>query len=208
VDIQFYGANCVRITTKKASIIVDDNLAELGRKPVTKNGDVALFTSIHGTPPSNVKLALDQPGEYEVSDMSIQGIAARAHMDEEAKLSATMFKIIADDIRIAIVGHIYPDLNNDQLEALGTIDVLVIPVGGSGYTLDGAGALHIIKEVEPKVVIPTHYDEKGIDFPVPQVSLDAALKALSMEPHETVGKLKLKQADLPENTQLYVLEKQ
>jgi L-ascorbate metabolism protein UlaG (beta-lactamase superfamily) len=208
VDIQYFGANCVRISTKKASIIVDDNLAQLGQKSVTKN-EIVLFTSFHDAMPGKVeaKIIIDRPGEYEVSDTSIQGIAARAHMDEAGQHNATIFKIIDDDIRVAVVGHIYPELNDDQLEAIGMVDVLIIPVGGNGYTLDGIGALKVIRKIEPKVVIPTHYDENGLNFPVPQQPLAEALKALAMEPKEPVAKFRVKPAELTDSMQLVVLEK-
>ncbi len=208
MELQFFGANCLKISTKKATIIVDDNLTDLGLKSVTKTGEVALFTGLHSTPTAEVKLLVDQPGEYEVADISLQGIAARGHIDEADKTTSTIYKIVAGDVRIAITGHIYPELSDSQLESLGTIDVLFIPVGGSGFTLDPAGALHIIKEIEPKIVIPTHYNDKTIKYPVPQQSLDEALKGLAMEPRETVAKLKLKPGELGDITQLIVLERQ
>ena len=206
MEIQYFGANCVRLTTKKASIIVDDNLAELGQKSVTKPGELALFTQAHGEPTQEVKITIDQPGEYEVSDISIQGIAARAHIDEEGKRTATMFKLVGDDVRVVMTGHIYPELSDAQLEAIGMVDVLIIPVGGNGYTLDSVGALKIIKKIEPKVVIPTHYDQKGLAFPVPQQPLAEVLKGLAMEPKETVAKFKVKAGELADTTQLVVLE--
>lgn len=206
MELQFYGANCVRLSNKKASIVIDDNLADLGLKSVTKAGDIALFTGAHGEPAVETKLLIDQPGEYEVSDVSITGIAARAHVDE-AGTNATMYKIVADDLRVVVLGHIYPELTDDQLEALGMVDVLVVPVGGNGYTLDAAGALSLIKKIEPKLVIPTHFDDKSVKYVVPQASLEDALKNLAMEPKETVGKLKVKPVDLSDVTQLVVLEK-
>ncbi len=208
MELQFYGANCLRLVTKKARLVVDDNLADLGQKPVAKAGDIALFTGVYSLPAAETQLVIDQPGEYEVSDVSIKGIAARAYMDEEGQHSATIYRLEADDIRVGIVGHIFPQLSDAQLEALGTIDVLIIPVGNSGYTMDAVGALHIIKEIEPKLVIPTHYDDKGLKYPVPQASLEEALKGLAMEPKETVPKLKVKPADLAENAELIVLERQ
>lgn len=207
MEIQYYGANCVRLTTKRASVLIDDNLADVGLKTIAKSGDIALFTTDH-TQPKEVKMVIDQPGEYEVSDTSFQGIAARAHMDEEAQKNATIFKIIGADIRVAAVGHIHPDLTDEQLESLGTVDVLIIPVGGSGYTLDPIGALKVIKKIEPRIIIPTHYADKAIKYPVPQVELADALKELAMEPAETVAKLKLKSGDIAEVTQLIVLERQ
>lgn len=210
MEIQYFGANAIRISSKKASIIIDDNLASLGQKSVTKNDDIALFTGPHGdsSPSAVEKIVIDKPGEYEVSDISIQGIAARSHIDEEGQKNATIFKIVEDDIKIVVTGHIYPDLSDEQLEAIGMVDVLIVPVGGNGYTLDGIGALKVIRKIEPKIVIPTHYEEKGLDYPVPQQPLAEALKSLAMEPKEKVQKLKIKPIELTDATQLIVLEKQ
>lgn len=208
MELQYCGANCVRIITKKAAITIDDNLDALGLKSATKAGDIVLFTSKHNEPKAEVKLVIDQPGEYEVSDISIQGIAARGHMEEEGKHSATMFKAIADDITIAIIGHIFADLKDEQIEALGQVDIIVIPVGGTGYTLDGVDALKVIKKIEPRVIIPTHYADKSIKYEVPQIELAEALKGLAMEPKETLPKLKLKASELPIDSQLIVLERQ
>lgn len=209
MELQFYGANCLRLTTKKGSVVIDDNLAELGLKSVTKSGDTAVFTQPPAHVPKDVKLLIAQPGEYEVSDTSIQGVAARAHTDEAGRQTATMYKIMAEDVRIVVTGHIYPELSDDQLEALGTVDVLIIPVGGSGYTLDPIGALKVIKKIEPKLIIPTHYADKAVKYPVPQQELEIALKELSMEPKETVAKLKLKPSDFVSDVaQLVVLERQ
>ncbi len=208
MEVQFYGANCVRISSKKANLVIDDNLVDLGQKSITKAGDIALFTTTHSDPKADVKLVIDAPGEYEVSNVSIKGISARAHMDEAGKKSAIIYRLVIDDIRVAVMGHIYPDLSEEQLEAIGTIDMIIIPVGGSGYTLDPVGALKVIKKIEPKLIIPTHYSDKVLKYEVPQQPLDEALKALSMEPKEPLDKLKLKSVDIGELTQLVVLERQ
>lgn len=208
MEFQYYGANCLRLTTKKATIVVDDNLKTLGLKSVTKDSDIAISTFDTTESASAARLTLDQPGEYEVSDISVQGVAARSHMDEADKQSATIFKLLADDIRVVVTGHIWPELKDEQLEAIGQVDVLIIPVGGSGYTLDGVDALKLIKKIEPSIVIPTHYADKAIKYEVPQQTLEEALKDLAMEPKETVAKLKLKPTDITENTELIVLERQ
>ncbi len=207
MEIQFYGGNCVRISSKKATVVTDDTLGALGLKSVTKPEDVAVFTQQASELPE-VRLAIDSPGEYEAAGVSVKGIAARALMDEEGQSCATMYKIDIEDISVAVVGHIYPDLTDDQLEDLGMVDVLVVPVGGSGYTLDPIGALKVIKSIEPKVIIPTHYEDKAVKYEVPQAALSEALKGLAMEPAETTAKLKLKAGDLPEIAQLVVLERQ
>lgn len=209
MDIQFFGANCLSFSGpgNRVRVIVDDNLADIGGKSVTKPGDIVLFTGAHAAPAVETKLVIDQPGEYEVSDVSIYGMQARAHMDEAGSHTATMYKVLTKDLSIFIPGHIYPDLTDDQLESIGMVDVMCIPVGGSGYTLDPIGALKIIKKIEPKIIVPTHYAVSGLNYPVPQQDLQQVLHELSMEPKETVAKLKLKSADLPDLTQLIVLEK-
>lgn len=206
MDIQFYGANCLVMTTKQARIVVDDNLTELGKKTITRPGDVVIFTGAHSEPTVESKIVISQPGEYEISGVMIQGIAARGHLEEEGKEGATIYKISSDDLRILVVGHVYPELTDSQLEAIGTVEVMSLPVGGNGYTLDGVGALKLIKKVEPKLVIPTHYAAKDLKFPVPQRDLDDALQSLAMEPKETSTKLKLKASELGESTQLAILE--
>jgi L-ascorbate metabolism protein UlaG (beta-lactamase superfamily) len=88
------------------------------------------------------------------------------------------------------------------------VDVAVVPVGGSGFTLDGAGALKVIKQIEPKVVIPTHYADKALKYEVPQAELADAVKNMGMEISETIGKYKIKPADLSDTSKLVVLERQ
>lgn len=191
-------------------MVIDDNLKELGGTTISKPTDIILSTTrlTEGDEPKAV-LAVDGPGEFEASNVSVSGVAARAHMDEEGKLNATMYKIVADDVRIAVVGHIYPDLSDEQLEALGMIDVLVVPVGGHGFTLDAVGAQKVIKKIGPKLVIPTQYADSKLDYPVPAVTLADALKELAMEPKETVAKLKIKGTELlTDQAQLIVLERQ
>ncbi len=177
----------------------------MGGKSVTKPGDIVLFTGAHPAISQDAKIVIDQPGEYEVLGVSAYGIAAQAHMDEKNVKNATIYKIVMDDVRILVTGHIYPELTDSQLEAIGIIDVMFVPVGGNGYTLDPVGALKLIKKVEPKLVIPTHYDNERLVFPVPQQPLEAALKGLSMEPKETSPKLKLQPANLADTTELVVL---
>lgn len=207
MDIQFYGANCVTLSTKHARVVVDDTLADLGAKTVAKPGDIMLYTGAHGQAGNEPKIIIDQPGEYEVSGVSVYGISARSHVDESNQKSATMYKVVIDDFKILVTGHVYPELTDKQLETIGMIDVMIVPIGGNGYTLDGVGALKIVKKVEPKLVIPTHYDDKSLTLPMVQQPLADALRGLAMEPKETTTKLKLKPGDLSDVTQLVVVEK-
>jgi hypothetical protein len=206
MDLQYYGANCLTFSSKGIRIVIDDNLASLGAKSITKADDVALFTNeIDAKTPA--RLYFDGPGEYEVSDVSVIGIPAKSHMNDKESLDATMFKLIFGDQSVLVTGHVYPDLSEGQLERIGIVDVLVIPVGGNGFTLDPVGAMKLIKAIEPKLVIPTHYADNALNYPVPQQDLENALKELAMEPKETITKLRLKPSELSDVTQLIILEK-
>lgn len=205
MDIQYYGGNCISLQNKGTRIVVDDNLDELGKKNITKNEDVALYTS---TEPKHIAhLEFSSPGEYEVADISIVGIPSRSHMDEENKTSATMFKISLGETNILITGHIYPKLSDAQLEQIGIVDIMIVPVGGNGYTVDPVGALNLIKQIEPKIIVPTHYAENDLKYPVPQKTLTEALTELSLEPKETVSKYRVKPAELSDITQLIILSR-
>lgn len=208
MELTFYGANCLRLAARKAQIVVDDNLASLGLKTVTKPTDISLRTNKVFPQHPEAVFSAEMPGEYEISGVVIRGIAARGHMDEEGTKNAVIYTVQADDTKVAILGHIYPQLSEDQLEAIGLVDVAVVPVGGNGYTLDGAGALNVIKQIEPKVVIPTHYADRAIRYEVPQAELSEAVKNLGMEISETVDKYKIKPADLSDTTRLIVLQRQ
>ena len=92
---------------------------------------------------------------------------------------------------MAFLGNIDGKLSEEQYETLGVIDILVLPVGGSGYTLDATSATTIVRAIEPKVVVPVHYAESGINYEVPQDSLETFTKELGA-PVEQVSKLKVK----------------
>jgi L-ascorbate metabolism protein UlaG (beta-lactamase superfamily) len=207
MELQYFGANWVRMATKKAQIVIDDNLDKLGLKPVTKPSDISLITH-SGVPAREAHFTADMPGEYEIAGVVIRGIAARSHMDGDKDKNATIYTIDADDMKIAVLGHIYPELTEDQLEAIGHVDIAVVPVGNSGYTMDGIGALQVIKKIEPKVVIPTHYADKAIKYEVPQVELSESLKNLGMETAEAVDKYRPNRGEWTDTARLIVLSRQ
>lgn len=206
MEIQFFGANCIAVATKSVRAVIDDNLVDLGGKSIAREGDVVMFTHEHAPLSIAPRLLIDMPGEYEVSDLSIFGVQTRSHLDDEKSKTAVMYKVCTADVRALITGHIHPDLTDKMLEEIGAIDVLIVPVGGNGYTLDATGAMQVAKKVEPKMIIPTHYDSKSLSFPVPQQDIEQALKTLGSEPARHGSKLKIKPADFTENMQVIILD--
>ena len=208
MEINFYGGNCVKISNRQTSLIVDDNLEELGLTTKTTDNDIVLITSDSLKANKKGRFVINGPGQYEIAGASIKGISARAHLDESGE-QATIYYINVGGLSVAIVGHIYPDLSDEQEEDLGMIDVLVVPVGGNGYTLDSIGASKIIKKISPKIVIPTHYEDSSIKYEVPQAPLDEFLKTMgtNIDDIEKVKSLKIKESDLPDKMKIVVVEK-
>ena len=207
MDIQFYGANCVVITTKQARFVFDDTLATAGANSIIRDGDICLFTRAHEGTIVKAKLTIDIPGEYEISGVSVHGLQSRAHTDTDSERNAVMYKVTVGDVKVLVTGHIFPKLSEAKLEDIGLVDVMIIPVGGNGYTLDPEGALQVIKQVEPKVIIPTHYHDATLRFEVPQQTLEQALTVIGIEPKETTRKFVYKPQELSDATQLVILEK-
>ena len=175
MEIEFFGANCFRIKTKKSSIVVDDNLSALGGKTITKETDVAVFTSKileNKDAVSKARLTLARAGEYEVGDISVRAVQTRAHMDTESEQTANVFQLMFDGTTITVLGHVHPNIADDVIELAGGTDVMIVPVGGNGYTLDAVCAVSAIKKIEPEVVIPSQYETKGLKFEVPPAPLD------------------------------------
>jgi L-ascorbate metabolism protein UlaG (beta-lactamase superfamily) len=206
MDMQFYGANTIVLSNKNNRVVIDDNLTALGTKSLVRDGDICLFTGEHPAVTGNPKIVLDMPGEYEVSNISVFGMQVRAHMDEADKKTTTMFKITVGDIKVLVTGHVYPKLTEAQLETIGLVDVMFVPVGGNGYTTDATGALQLIKQIEPKIVIPTHYNDSRLHYEMPQAELEDAIKTLGMEPKERVAKFQFKPAEVTDTTQLVVID--
>ncbi|MGI8634567.1 MAG: MBL fold metallo-hydrolase, partial [Segetibacter sp.] len=144
------------------------------------------------------KILISGPGDYEVAGISIKAIAAQSRGDEK-QTQITVYRLDIAGFRVAILGHIADELSDSQLESIGVIDVLIIPVGGNGYTLDGQAAAKLTRKIDPKIVIPTHYADSALKYEVAQDTLDSFLSSLGANSHEKVDKLKLKQAiHLPE----------
>ena len=208
MDIEYKGANCVSISVKKSTIVTDPKLSEYGLKNQGAAATVQLLTQPQfEAPHGDDTIVITGPGEYEVENISIRGVGARAHMDADEKAkSSTMYSIAAADITVVVAGHVYPSLNEEQLEALGVTDVLIVPVGGNGYTLDATGAVDLIRKIDPKVVIPTHYADKSTNYEVPQAELEQFVKELGATV-EVTNKLKLKAGALNETLTVYQLNR-
>ena len=204
-EVEYKGANAVIFTTKKTRIVFDPALSVVGLKDIKVQNDVEIATEKrfivdNATP----KVCFDGPGEYEVGDVSISAIAAQRHIDTEADgTQSTIYRLTVDDVKTVVIGNIAPTLSEHQLEQIGVIDIAILPVGGNGYTLDATAAAAMVRQLDPKVVIPVHYDDAALKYEVPQAALDVFVKELGAAVVEAGPKWKLKNAaGLPEHLTL------
>jgi len=206
-DIEYRGGTSVVIATKKSTLIVDPKVSVVGLKDVATKDAIEVATearfALNGT---DARLSIEGPGEYEIGDFSITGISTARHIDTpDMERIATVYRVEVADVRIAVLGNISPKLSESQLESLGVIDILVLPVGGGGYTLDATSAASLVRAIEPKVVIPTHYADSSLQYEVPQDTLETFTKELGASV-ETVSKYKVKGlASLPVSLAVVVI---
>jgi len=194
-EIEYKGANGIIISTKNGTIVIDPKLSLVGLKDSNVKDAIELATEARFALNSEAaRLCIEGPGEYGIAGYDIRGIAAQRHLDtEKDPLISTIYRIEVGEVRIAVVGNIYEKLSDEQLEDLGLIDILILPVGGNGYTLDATGAASVVSKVDPKVVIPVHYADSAVKYEVPQDALEVFTKELGA-PVEQTEKYKIKQA--------------
>ena len=186
-DIEYKGGNCVVISTKESKIVVDPKLSKIGLKDLSVKDIVEIATEADEViNDENAELIIDSPGEYGVADFDIIGISAMRHIDSEADgKKSIMYRIEVGDSHIGVLGNIHYQLSDEQLEELGVLDVLIIPVGGGGYTLDAINAISIIKTIEPKIVIPVHYSDNSLKYEVPQDDIQTFISKSGLKVEET-----------------------
>lgn len=204
-DIEYKGGNAVTLSSKKAVVAVDPCMTVFGLKnPKLKDAVELLTEDRFKVDDPEARLIISSPGEYEVGDFTIRGVAASRFIDNEAaEKVSTLYRLEQGDVTVAIVGNVGPVLSEDQLESLGVVDILILPVGGGG-TLDATNAASFIRSIEPKVVIPVHYADPALQYEVPQDTLDTFVKELGA-PVEHVQKLKVKAVNLPTTLTVYTL---
>lgn len=206
LEIEYKGANSVIVSSKDTTLWVDPR-SNVDSFKTPKGAVIYLATESRFLPPQTAEgLQLEGPGEYEAGPFSMQGIAAQRHIDSKDQgKQATIYRIDTGEFRIALLGNVDATLSEEQLEMLGVVDVLILPVGGGGYTLDATSAATIVRQIEPKAVIPVHYSGPGVSYEVPQDAVDTFIHELGVSA-EVAPKLKFKAATaLPPSLTVYQL---
>ncbi len=200
MTINWYGQSCFRLESKGISVLIDPFSKEIGLRMPRLNDSIFLVTHEHydhnnagGTTPE--QFLIRGPGEYEKSGIHFEGIMSYHDNTQGTQRGLnTIYLVRMEDMRLCHLGDLgQSKLTDEQVEAIGDVDVLFIPVGGK-YTIDGREAAEIIKQIEPKIIIPMHYKVAGlnIDIEGPQ----KFLKEIGIKPEE-VETYKIAAKNLP-----------
>ncbi|MBN1995096.1 MAG: MBL fold metallo-hydrolase [Anaerolineae bacterium] len=207
MDITWYGHACFRLKSRDATVITDPYDKTLGLSLPSLKADIV--TVSHNTPHHNhtagVKgnfKVIDHPGEYEISGVFVTGIRMLPRNAKAAE-SNNVFVIYLDDIALCHLGDLAHVPTQKQVEEMGSIDVLLVPVGGQN-ALKATQAAEVISLIEPYIVIPMHYKLPNITLKLDPVS--KFLKEMGIAKTETIDTLKLTRTNLPEETQVILLE--
>lgn len=213
MDIYWFGQSCFKIKGKNASLLIDPFKADFTGLKFPKDLEATVVLSTHSHEDhNNISDVMGHPlviagaGEYEISGISVNGIST-FHDNRKGALRGknTIYHIFLDGINFLHLGDLGHLLSEEQTSLIDTdIDVLMIPIGGV-YTLDAKEAAKEVAELEPKIVIPMHYQIPGLKFELG--GLEPFLKEMGLENIEPVSKLFLSRDKLPEETTVVVLNK-
>lgn len=207
----FFMINAKAGENGEVTVAIDPYDNKIGLRVPNVEADIALVSHDHSDH-SNVKaiggkpFVIDSTGEYEVKDVFIKGISAfHDSVDGKERGSVVIYKIETDGLKLCHLSDLgQKELSPEQLEEIGVVDILMIPVGGT-YTLDAKGAADIIAQIEPRIVIPMHYK-----LPNLKIDLDGVnkfLKVMGAEDIKPEKKLKITSTHLPtEETKIVILE--
>lgn len=213
MQIQYYGQSSFILKGKNVSMVIDPYSDKIGRKfPKLSDIDIVLTTHQHidHNDTSNISegfFLIDGPGEYDIKNISIEGIFSY-HDNKKGKEKGTntIYIIDIEGIRICHLGDLGTILDDTILEKLGNIDILMVPVGGK-YTIDAKEASKVISQIEPFVSIPMHYSlnfNKSLELD----SVDVFLKemGITLEPLKTLKFNKEDFSDESEGSKIILMD--
>ncbi len=214
MQLKYLGHSSFLIKTKDAKVVTDPfDPKAVGMKFPKQEADVVTLSHQHSdhnysAGVSAEALVVDWAGEYEKKGVRITGYPTFHDKEKGAQRGEnTIFKIEADEISILHCGDLGHALTDEQVDEIGDVDILLIPVGGY-YTIDAAEAVGIIHKIEPSIVIPMHYNHKDLDQKAHKdlAGLDEFIAKYGSAPSETLDVLTMKKEDIPEDTKLIVMK--
>ncbi|MGB9743273.1 MAG: MBL fold metallo-hydrolase [Minisyncoccales bacterium] len=204
MNIFWHGQFCFSLIANpskngQVKIVIDPFGEEAGLKIPKLSADILLITHQHSA--NNLKAVggdfflIDGPGEYEVKEIFIQGIpSSYNNSSDERKKTNTIYTIETEDLRICHLGELsQKELSDEQLDKIGEIDILMIPVGGANV-ISAKEAVKIMSQIEPKIILPMYYHLPKLKFKLD--GIDKFLKTIGVKKLEPLPKLAIKKKDI------------
>ncbi len=211
MDIFWLGHSSFRIKTKEATIITDPfdktlgyPMKKLTASIVTVSHDHPQHSHLEGV--GNDPRIVSRPGEYEIANVFINGIATFHDSSEgEQRGKNTAFFLDIEDVKICHLGDLGHVPTPAQIEQMSGADILMVPVGGVS-TLGAAEAAETISLLSPRLVIPMHFKTEAVSLQLEP--LDRFLKEMGIQEALPQPKLSVSKSHLPLDTKVLVLDYQ
>lgn len=210
MEIVWHGHAHFRLRGREGVVVTDPTVRKGSGAAGRSTADVITLSHQH---PGHAQVevvgghprVLTGPGEYEVKGINITGISTYHDAERGKKRGKnTAYLIELDDLVVCHLGDLGHIPTPDQIDQIGDkVDVLLIPVGGEG-TIDAAQAVEVISLIDPRIVIPMHYRIDELDSHLDTV--DKFLREMGVAGAEAQPRATVTRANLPEATQVVVLE--
>jgi len=209
MEITWLGHSCFKIRGKQATIITDPFSPDTGYSLGKASADIVTVSHSHpghsyaagvgGSP-----RVVNRPGEYEISGVLIIGLATFHDKEKGAERGKNIVYVMeTEELAICHLGDLGQPLTDSQIEEIGKVDVLMVPVGGV-TTINAATAAALVRQMEPKVILPMHY--KTPAFKGELEPAEAFLREFGVHQAVPQPKLNINKNNLPLTTQVVLLE--
>ncbi|ADL41424.1 Zn-dependent hydrolase of the beta-lactamase fold-like protein [Caldicellulosiruptor obsidiansis OB47] len=160
-------------TESRVKIITDPYDSSVGYTVFELSADVVLTSHKHFDHAYTKSLKgdyvlVDKEGEFNVKGVKIKGIKTFHDKEKGQKRGENIVFVIEDKFSVAHLGDLGHELAETELEKMGRVDILLIPVGGV-YTINAKEALNVAKAINPKIIIPMHYKTEKLKFDLGKV---------------------------------------
>jgi len=210
IDISWLGHSCFVIKGRDATILTDPYDESIGYslgKPTAN-----IVTCSHPHPGHGFTSGVDGvakvvrgPGEYEICGVLITGIST--FHDTEGGVERgknTAYLIEMDEVTLCHLGDLGHPLSSGQVEDMSSVEVLLVPVGGVS-TIDAATAAEAVRQLQPRIVIPMHFQTKALRFKLDPV--DSFLKEMGIKADLAAQRrLSITKTSLPDETHVVLLD--
>ena len=201
MNITWAGYACFKIEGSAVTIVTDPYDSSTGLKLSAKKADVVVSSfpnSYHGNTGAvkekgESMRVITTPGEYEIKDTFIYGIAAAMKPKKDSGNGLVIYRIEIDGLSLVFLGALDTPLQNGHLEHLEKTDILFIPVGGGSY-INAESAQELISQISPKIVIPMCYKIPGAKAELD--GIDKFYKEMGVKPADVLPRLKISKKDL------------